>query len=304
MIDIGGQKLHLLCQGSGGPAVVLESGVGDFASVWALVQPGVARRTKVCSYDRAGYAWSQPGRRPRTYAQIALELHTALSRAGVAPPYVLVGQSYGGLLVRGFAAAYPRDVAGLVLVDAAHEDQRIMLSGRPTRIRDWAQGRLAPPPAIALDRGLLDSLRTAHATAGTDTVLEAPLDRLPADAQRAWRRVMNQPLFIAARRAEMDWSPEELARMHAERARNRRTLGSLPLLVLEHTPDSADPLDAERHAQQQDLVRLSTRGWLVTAPKAGHNIHLEEPALVVKSIGSMLDSIGVARSAAVTDPAK
>ncbi len=289
LLDIGGgQRLHLNCRGSGAPAVLFESGAGDFSFVWSLVQPDVARRTTACSYDRAGYAWSDPGRRPRSYRQLALELHTALARAGVPGPYLLVGQSYGGLVVRGFAAAYPREVSGMVLVDAAHEDQRIMSDGRLVAIRSWARGRVAPPPAIALDQALLDSLRRAHATPGRDTLLDAPLMRLGPAEQRLWRWAMNLPLGAAARALEMDWSPEELARMHEARRRAPRSLGTLPLIVIERAPDPADPLSGEHHANQLDLTRLSDRSRLVTAARAGHNIHLEDPALVVQAIDSLL----------------
>jgi pimeloyl-ACP methyl ester carboxylesterase len=100
-MDIGvGQHLYLDCRGHGSPTVVLESGAGDLSFVWELVQRKAATFTTVCSYDRAGYLWSDPGSRPRTYAQFALELQTALTRANVRQPYVLVGQSYGGFVVR------------------------------------------------------------------------------------------------------------------------------------------------------------------------------------------------------------
>src|SRR5690349_14494244 len=117
LVDIGGgQRLHVNCTGTGSPTVVFEGGTADPSVVWALVQPLVARRTRACSYDRGGYAWSDPGRQPRTFAQLALELHTALARVNAPPPYILVGQSYGGLVVRGFAAKYRSDAAGMVLV--------------------------------------------------------------------------------------------------------------------------------------------------------------------------------------------
>lgn len=289
LVDIGGgQRLHLNCRGTGAPAVVFESGVGDFSVVWSLVQPVVARRTTACSYDRGGYAWSDPGRRPRTYRQLALELHTALAQAGVPGPYLLVGQSYGGLVARGFAAAYPREVSGMVLVDAAHEDERVMQDGAPVAIRSWARGRAAPPPAVARDQVLVDSLRTAHAVPARDTVLDAPLERLSPADQRLWRWAMNLPLGVAARALEMDWSPEELARMHEARRKAPQSLGGLPLFVIERAPDATDPLAAEHHAQQRDLARLSSRGRLVTAVHAGHNVHLEDPELVVQAIDSVL----------------
>jgi pimeloyl-ACP methyl ester carboxylesterase len=292
LVDIGGQRLHVNCTGRGSPTVILESGTGDVSVIWALVQPSVASFTRVCSYDRGGYAWSEPGARPRTFAQLALELHTALRELQIGPPYVLVGQSYGGLVVRGFAREYRAEVVGLVLVDAVHEDQQVVYGGQPHRIRDSAKGRAFPPPHIALDGDLASESRARESTALTSQPLEPPLDRLPAPAQRVWQWAQAQPLASVAQAAETDWSPEELARMHDERVGHRATLGDLPLLVLARTsggyPDgmsvSAADLERERRELQLDLSRLSTRGQLTYAPRSGHNIHLEDPDLVVRAI--------------------
>ena len=145
LVDGGGHKLHLNVQGKGSPTIVFENGSGDFSFIWALVQPEVAKFTQTVSYDRAGFAWSEPGPMPRTSEQICFELHTALNNAGIHPPYILVGQSFGGFLVRAFARYYPKEVAGMVLVEAVQEDQKIFMGGdTPQRIRDAAKGRVAP----------------------------------------------------------------------------------------------------------------------------------------------------------------
>ena len=302
LVDIGGQRLHMNCSGRGSPTVLLENGTGDVSVIWALVQPGVSTFTKVCSYDRGGYAWSDPGKRPRTFAQLALELHVALERLRVGPPYVLVGQSYGGQVIRGFVARYRSEVSGVVMVDAVHEDQMVVYGGQPHRIRDSAQGRAFPAPRIELDVEMLQQAR-ASATPTTEQTLEAPLDRLPEEAQRVWRWANAQPLLGLAQSAELDWSPEELARMHNERLRNRATFGDLPLVVLARTRGgysegmsiSAADLEKERRALQADLARLSRRGRLVFAPNSGHNIHLEDPELVVSSIREVVTSRRAAR---------
>jgi pimeloyl-ACP methyl ester carboxylesterase len=282
--------------------VLLESGLGDVSVIWALVQPGVSAFTRVCSYDRGGYAWSDPGARPRTFVQLSLELHTALDRLHVAGPYVLVGQSYGGLLVRGFAARYRREIAGMVLVDAVHEDQRVVYGGQPHRIRDGATGRKAPPPLIALDTALIREAQSAPAHPMT-TALEAPLNRMPASAQAAWRWAEAQPLIGLAQQAETDWSPEELQRMHDGRLHDRASLGDLPLIVLARTRGgyddgmsiSADSLEEERRNFAADLARLSRRGRLVFADHSGHNIHLEAPDLVIASIREVVAGARTAR---------
>ena len=107
----------------------------------------VSRFTRICTYDRAGYAWSDPGPKRRTFSQLNLELRDALSKLGEPGPFVLVGHSYGGPVARNFAATYPREVAGMVLVDAAHEGLRVGIGGRKTiRLGDGAKGIGIPPP--------------------------------------------------------------------------------------------------------------------------------------------------------------
>src|SRR2546430_5411188 len=112
LVDVGGHRLHITCTGRGVPTVVMEAGAGDFSFDWSLVQSKVTRFTRVCSYDRAGYAWSDPGPAPRTMQQIVAELHTGLRKVGVKAPYLFVGQSLGGLIVRVYANQYPTEVAG------------------------------------------------------------------------------------------------------------------------------------------------------------------------------------------------
>ena len=300
LVDIGGQRLHVHCAGTGAPTVLLESGSGDFSVIWAFVQPAVARSTRVCSYDRAGYAWSEPGRSPRTFAQLALELHTALEQLGIGAPFVLVGQSYGGLVVRGFAEKYPREVSGMILVDGVHEDQHSVWGGEAHLLRASAKGRTVPSPHIERDTALQRRAAAEPAAAIGNQPLDAPLDRLPASAQAVWRWAEALRAGARAREAELDWSPEEMERMHWSRLPQRATLGDLPLIVLARTTGgyasglniSADSLERERRALQQDLAALSTRGKLVFAKRSGHNIHLEDPELV---IGSILDIVQTAR---------
>src|SRR6188472_3223117 len=123
LVDIGGYRLHLWCTGSGTPAVILDNGLGGSSAGWGFVQPDVARFTRVCSYDRAGMGYSDPGPSPRTARRIASELNELLARSGMPGPVVLVGESIAGFTVRVFASDHPERAAGLVLVDASHEDQ-------------------------------------------------------------------------------------------------------------------------------------------------------------------------------------
>jgi pimeloyl-ACP methyl ester carboxylesterase len=129
LVDVGGYQLHLHCLGAGSPTVVLESLSGGFSSQWAWVQNALAQQNaptqgvRVCAYDRAGRAWSEPSPHPITGEQVARDLHTLLANAGESGPFVLVGHSIGGAYVRHYAAAYPDEVAGVVLVDSIHPEQ-------------------------------------------------------------------------------------------------------------------------------------------------------------------------------------
>src|SRR5262249_31274973 len=118
LVEADGTRLNLYCTGNGSPAVVFDSGWEDWAPVWTIGQPEVAKWTRACSYDRAGAGFSDPGPLPRTSVRIADELHSALHHAGIKGQYILVGHAFGGDNARTFAARYTSEVAGLVLVEA------------------------------------------------------------------------------------------------------------------------------------------------------------------------------------------
>lgn len=123
LVDVGGYRLHMLSMGTGGPTVILDAGLGNMGADWELVQPEIAKFTQVVSYDRAGNGWSEASPHPRTSQQIVKELHALLENGNVPKPYILVGHSFGGGNVQLYAATYPDEVAGIVLVDSCHEDQ-------------------------------------------------------------------------------------------------------------------------------------------------------------------------------------
>jgi pimeloyl-ACP methyl ester carboxylesterase len=123
MVAVGGHELHVNCSGQGGPAVILESALGNASPHWLWVQREVAKTTRVCAYDRAGMGWSEKGPEPRDAERVADELHALLEGAGVQGPYVVAGHSYGGLFARVYAARYPGETAGVVLIDSSHPEQ-------------------------------------------------------------------------------------------------------------------------------------------------------------------------------------
>jgi pimeloyl-ACP methyl ester carboxylesterase len=122
LVDVGGYRLHIQCAGTGSPTVILDAAADMMSADWGWIQPAVAQHTRVCAYDRAGMGWSDPGPLPRDAQHISAELHTLLTKAKLTGPYVLVGHSAGGLYVRMYAAQYPDDVVGMVLVDPGHPD--------------------------------------------------------------------------------------------------------------------------------------------------------------------------------------
>lgn len=135
LVDVDGCRLHLQSAGSGTPTVVLEAGLGGMSSVWAWIQPETAKFTHVVSYDRAGLGWSETDTTATTAMRAAVRLRSLLRSVNAAPPYVLVGHSMGGLFIRVFADLFPKEVAGVVLVDASHPDQQRRSSAIETHMR-------------------------------------------------------------------------------------------------------------------------------------------------------------------------
>lgn len=145
-VDAGGHKLNLLTAGHGAPTVILEAGFGAGIASWTTVHSEVAKFTRVVAYDRAGLGQSEPGPKPRTAKQFALELHTALKNAGINPPYVLVGHSMGGITIRVFADMYPQEVAGLVLVDPSQEGFNDWIKAHPSQKLKEADAQMKDAP--------------------------------------------------------------------------------------------------------------------------------------------------------------
>src|SRR2546428_13430360 len=190
LVDLGGWRLHLNCTGQVGasqPTVILEAGAGGFSVDWSLVQPEVARFARVCSYDRAGLGWSELGPRPRTLRQVVWELHTLLEKAGIRPPYVLVGHSYGGILARLYTFTYPLWVVGIVFEERGHEKGvAVLRNGRMVRLVETATGR--PIPAAKTSNPLRESDLAGNVRSQIEEAArqmaphanEPPYDKLPA----------------------------------------------------------------------------------------------------------------------------
>ena len=306
LVDLGGHRLHVYCTGQGSPTVAVEAGIGDFSFDWILVQERVSKFTRICTYDRSGYGFSDPGPKPRTYAQINLELHDALRKLGEKPPLVLVGHSFGGAVVRHYTAMYPQEVSGMVLVDTVSEEQRIPMGDRARRVRDSATGKVIPPPHELMQGADRPPLELSSPSQGSAKI-EAPFDRLPPNEQQMQLWASTQPALFDAGRSELEWSPEDMLIMH--NAPQAGILGDRPLAVLtraeggydNHLDVPAAELDQERRATQAQLVKLSSRGEQIIV-SSGHNMELEAPDHVASAIQWVVEQVRSEKKSKPFDP--
>ncbi|MBV8475682.1 MAG: alpha/beta hydrolase [Acidobacteria bacterium] len=287
LVDVGGFRLNLNCLGAGSPTVVLDSGLGLPAAEWSLVEPDVAEFTRVCSYDRAGYGWSNVGPFPRTSAQISHELHNLLKNARVRPPYVLVGHSFGGYNVRVYTREYPDEVAGIVLVEAAHEDEFELLPGQfraadQKRLR-WLH-RLQPFVPMLIHLGVERLFLRAEPSYG-----------IASDVLEEMRYLELSSKSFDSMLGELDAMPQSISEV-----RSSGSVGKRPLLVLSGAKagqDLPESLDREAFRRiwmgelQSRLALLSIHGGQVLVPDAGRLIPLKQPQAVTAAVKEIVDQI-------------
>jgi pimeloyl-ACP methyl ester carboxylesterase len=254
LVDIGGYRLHLWCTGDGAPAVILDAGLGGTSTGWGFVQPEVARFTRVCSYDRAGMGYSDPGPSPRTARRIANELAELLARSGITGPVVLAGESIAGFNVRVFASDHPERVSGLVLVDASHEDDAHEVPG---------MARFVPLLST------IGAFRLLGVSFGQTVESLAPSVQRYAQATRfrgaGYQAAADEIMHIGETVSEVRLTRRKL---------------TVPVLVV----TGARGADANWRRLQQDEASLSERGCLITAQQSGHVIPIDQPNVVVDAI--------------------
>jgi pimeloyl-ACP methyl ester carboxylesterase len=280
LVDVGGYRLHLNCQGNnlnGGPTIILEAGAYGNSLTWARIQPELARYGQVCVYDRAGLGWSDPGPGPRTGKQIASELHTLLQKAEIKGPFVLVGHSLGGLYVRLYASQYPEDVAGVVLVDSVHEDQYSDVQKNSSRVRMLKLFALGANFAWFRVLGTL----------GLSARFEKVMNSAPAEVGPANRSFYYRTETWATGAAEAEASEE-----NSRQARNAGTLGDIPLAVISAPGDREDDEETRRawDENQFKLATLSRRHTHLFAKDSSHFIQLDQPDLVIRAIRDIADA--------------
>jgi pimeloyl-ACP methyl ester carboxylesterase len=286
MVDIGSGRLHVHCTGQGWPVVILEGGSGADSSSWSLVQPEVARFTTVCSYDRAGYGWSDDGLQPRSKARIASELHELLSRMRKPPPFLLVGHSFGGEIVRVYAEKYPAEVAGLVLVATAPSDDwdRRMPGAWVARVEE--HGR-ADTRRLRLLR-LLAVFGVLRLWSGHPYV-QYVREHLPHKAAEAVIALARRGRPFAAVAAEDAATDQDRVPTH---------FGDRPMIVLSDRwalaqDEPREEIEAARSwdTMERELAMQSTRGKRIVVEGTGHMIPLERPGAIVAAIRSVADQL-------------
>lgn len=284
LYDIGGYRLHIQSRGSGSPAAVMDSGLGGNSILWTNALLAVAEYTRACAFDRAGYAWSQPAppEVSRTSRQIVAELRTLLEQAGLQPPFILVGHSFGAINMLVYAYQYPQEVAGLVLVDPSHPEMFERMPGVPG------------PKAVERTFGFIAGLGRVGLLRWLGLVLA---QRLLPDGERelppeAWQALVyfvkrTKEYQTAAREAH-----EGLENFAQARGKDG-SLGDLPLEVL--TADwwaTGKPTKMKAAALElrEEMAKLSSRGRHQIVSGCDHtNLPVVRPDAVADSVGHVLE---------------
>ena len=260
-------RVHLDCSGRGDVTVIADSGIGGSSVEWSLVRELLNKdQLRFCSYDRAGYGWSDPGFSERTTKNITLELYKLLEAAGEESPYILIGHSFGGFTVRYFAHQYPADVTALVLVDSSHPDQVRLMDQLVTGTEKRTRGH-NPLQMPAKDY----------------------IDKLPEPMRL-------QAGFLNSRRKAIFAQMDEIKyfQTSAEQVREAMPLPDVPVVVITHGK-KVWPLDTEGQQMeaiwtrlQKSLVKLTTQGEHIIASESGHNVHIDQPELIASSIERLI----------------
>lgn len=287
MIDVEGKRLYAVVMGSGSPAVIIEPALGSSSPEWRYIQEALAKQTTVLCYDRAGYGWSDPGAVPRTGAQVVKELRILLEKTGLKPPYILLGHEQGALYLEHFTRAYPREVAGAVMVDPVSAGY------------DRFKKELDP----AVYSNLIDkrpSLKAASFLAGKGLVRAfkaVPFVNLPPELKALVVENYSLPKTYEAMLDEYRFRNEDIARLPSTGA-----FPTAPLTVLHHSPeryleelhfytlsrDEALKIESIWSGMHRGVASLSPRGRMIVMKKGLHSPHLEEPDTIVRAVSEML----------------
>jgi len=299
LVDIEAHRLHLHCAGDGAPTV-FDATLAACSLSWSRVQPSIARVTRACAYDRAGFGWSEGGLMPRTAGRIADELHQLLEIAAVPGPYILVGHSYGGLVMRVFAARHAAAVAGLVLIEPAIPEEWVTpspeqhaLIRRGVRLCRYGAGAarsgVARAVSLLVNLGALPAARALVAFASRGALgreeegILAPMWKLPPEARRVLGRMWTRPQFFEALGSQIEHVSQSAAEMLRDTHEN---LVDMPLIVM-----SSSAAHERRIAADLALAKQSRRGRHIVAPESGHWVPLDAPQAVIDAIVDIVDQV-------------
>ena len=285
---VGGFSMRLDCTGTGAPTIVLDSGLGDDGLQWRRVQPALSQLTRVCSYDRAGYGWSDPRPGPRDSIHIVDELHSLLQEAGITGRIVLMGHSAGGLHIREYATKYPADIVGLVFVDASTPAQITVL---PAELVAMDDDLLWPKVQTMFGIPRMQGRCGQHDWTGMGTV--------PSDSPQfvAWLKADDCMVSVlnTTVQEERGFAPS------CHEVAGTGPFGKLPILIFSEDPQYRPsfweparlfPVFAVKwNALQEGLKGLSTRSRRIIARRSSHYVQIDRPELVISNVGHMIRSL-------------
>jgi pimeloyl-ACP methyl ester carboxylesterase len=279
-VVVNGYRMHIDCTGTGSPALILDAGLGGDTVSWSVLQPALSRTSRVCSYDRAGFGWSQPVPGPRDADHIANQLQSLLKQAGVDGSLILAGDSIAGLYIRDFAALYPSQVAGLIFVDSSTPFQ--------DRNAPYATSRWSPQSWFFQAALVLGVPRLIGMCSYSGNGPDADFEKI--------RNEDTCRLHYGAYAAEL--AAFDRSSQQAERA---PSFGSLPILIFSHDPVGPVPgrplPEAEKAQQsawndmQEDLKTLSTRSRRVIVTGGSHRLDQERPDLIETDVAEFIEQI-------------
>jgi pimeloyl-ACP methyl ester carboxylesterase len=273
LVDVGGRRLYLHCTGSGSPIVVLVSGLAEASTYWGgWIAPAVARNTTVCVYDRAGQGWSDPPPGPQDGVAVATDLHTLLDRAQIAGPYVLVGHSTGGAYARIFAARYPDQVAGMVMLDSQPNEAFTGLPAFPSFYR-----------IIRRASALFPSLSRLGASRLVNQIVSDPLPVPTRDEERAVTSTASLQRIQRDEFAELPMTLKEAAAL--------TTIGDRPLIVV----TAAKGAQAGWLPLHDKMTGLSTNSEHRVLPDVDHAGLIHDRAGAAQASQAILDVAGSVR---------
>jgi pimeloyl-ACP methyl ester carboxylesterase len=292
LVDVGDYKLHVYCQGQGSPTVIILAGSGIPSVYYWLIQNEASKTTRVCVYDRAGYAWSEEGRGDLSPLGQVEDLKVLFSNADIKPPYILAGHSYGGYIARLYAQSYPDEVAGLVMIDSAHEDQ---WTSYPQSIRESAE-QMYSGPNKAFNVFLIRLLRSLQALLALENPMAA---YFPPDVAKTLNAVQKlHPDILYTVKAEVT----DMALGKSPRITD---LGELPMVVITHVvPITLMGQSKEANAgfervnleMQSNLLSLSSNSKQIFAEQSNHDeIPVKQADLVVEAIQDVLAQAAAAK---------